>query len=316
MATKTVRSSISRLTNQLSEVNQKLVEIAKEIAVTDQTTNMYWSRQRKEVRDAYNKARGVYGSWNKENVPYFYKQNQIKQIEKINSMKYSPPKELNENKFFNSFFNKYNINEIMTQSISDYFTGLDSGEKQYNRLLASSQKYNNTIKQLDQASKEGFQEFGSTAGAQRKVRDQLLKNSLDGKNITIIDKNGRPRRYKLDTYAEMVTRTQLRNAQTQGTIQVGLAYGSDLVQVSSHNTKTPYDAQFEGKIFSLSGKDPDFPPATELPPYHPNCIHTISVFFKDAHSEKEIEKISDFSKGKTETHPTRKSHIPVSNRGK
>ena len=57
-------------------------------------------------------------------------------------------------------------------------------------------------------------------------------------------------------------------------------YGTDLVEVSSHNTATKICIPFEGNIYSVSGKHPVFPPMTDVPPFHVSCLHLMYPTFE------------------------------------
>jgi hypothetical protein len=96
----------------------------------------------------------------------------------------------------------------------------------------------------------------------------------DGETLaTFIDRAGR--HWRIETYAEMVARTVVREAHSEGTIAQLADLDYDLVQVSSHvhdrDVCTPYD----GRIYSLSGEDPDHPPLVARPPFHPRCVHVL-----------------------------------------
>jgi hypothetical protein len=105
------------------------------------------------------------------------------------------------------------------------------------------------------------------------IRDRF---NVEG-NVAIVDKAGR--RWKLETYAEMVTRTKMLQAHTEGTRVEALERGVDLAIISSHNAK---DAcrKFEGQIISLNGLTEGFPTYDELRSsnliFHPNCRHKVT----------------------------------------
>jgi hypothetical protein len=307
-------NSIAKLKKKLNSVEKKLFALSVEINQSEETSNFYWSQKQREAKKQYEKARVIFSEWSKINIPKVFDLSLRGQIKRIKDLKFKPPKTVNYVQFKDNNINKQSKAILTIDAISDYVIGLDSGLKKYNKLIRATQQTNITEKQLDESLTEGFQEKGSLYGASKRLQQELMKDVLDKKYIVIIDKNGKPRNYGVKSYADMVARTKFIDAQADATVNTAIGFGSDLVQVSSHNTLTPFDAQFEGKIFSLSGKDPDFPPATHLPAYHPNCIHTLSVYFRDAHTPEQVKKASDFSKGKTETHPTRQSHIPVSER--
>jgi hypothetical protein len=105
------------------------------------------------------------------------------------------------------------------------------------------------------------------------IRDRF---NVEG-NVAIVDKAGR--RWKLETYAEMVTRTKMLQAHTEGTRVEALERGVDLAIISSHNAK---DAcrKFEGQIISLNGLTEGFLTYDELRRsnliFHPNCRHKVT----------------------------------------
>lgn len=96
-------------------------------------------------------------------------------------------------------------------------------------------------------------------------------------NVAIVDKAGR--RWKLEHYADMVTRTKMLQAHSEGTRVEALERGVDLAIISSHNAK---DAcrHFEGQIVSMNGHTEGFPTYDELRRsnliFHPNCRHKIT----------------------------------------
>ncbi|GAG70788.1 unnamed protein product, partial [marine sediment metagenome] len=87
-------------------------------------------------------------------------------------------------------------------------------------------------------------------------------------------------KYRPHYYAEMVARTKFHQAHSQATLVQAQNYGTDLVEVSSHNTTTKICIPFEGNIYSIKGTHPVFPPLTDTAPFHPNCLHLIYPTFE------------------------------------
>ncbi len=52
-------------------------------------------------------------------------------------------------------------------------------------------------------------------------------------------------------------------------------YGMDLVQIDAHSNACDICQSYQGKIYSISGSDKDFPKLQERPPYHKGCRHTL-----------------------------------------
>jgi hypothetical protein len=318
---------VKKLKKRLDKAEAQLKDISIEISTTTQTSMSYWNNLKKRAHKAYEEARAAFADWAKSDIPAAYKLSLQTQIRRIKKMKFTPPVRINYNTFVASDRSKRTVTILVSDAIDAYILRTTGGEKKFNDLMNLTQQLNITEDEVNKAIKKGFIEgaegvfnrkkkvgAGSLYGAQRNLQKELLKDALDEKYIALVDKNGKLRNYNLKSYAELVARTKLTEAQASSTVNLSLAYGSGLVQVSSHNTETEYDAQFEGKVFDLTGENPRFPNATDLPPFHPNCLHTITVYFEDAHSKEEIDKMSDFSKGKTKEHPTRKGFIPINER--
>lgn len=126
-----------------------------------------------------------------------------------------------------------------------------------------------------------------------------------------VDKAGR--NWSLHTYCTMVSRTTSRQAEVLAVLTADPE--QDLYKISSHNTTCAICAPFEGRVYSRSGTDPDFPPLADafgkIDPtgandltntylnIHPNCLHVLLPWTDAGRSEAEIEKIKRFSNPKT-----------------
>ena len=122
-----------------------------------------------------------------------------------------------------------------------------------------------------------------------------------------VDKAGR--HWSLHTYCAMVSRTTSRQAEVLAVLTADPE--QDLYQISSHGTTCAICAPFEGRVYSKSGTDPDFPPlaaafgkqdpagpdtlANTWLNIHPSCQHSIFPWTPIGRSEEEIQKIRDFS---------------------
>lgn len=104
---------------------------------------------------------------------------------------------------------------------------------------------------------------------------RLLRQGVSG----FVDRSGR--QWSLDTYSEMVVRTTTREAVVQGQVQRMADAGVNLARVSQHASSCSICRPFEGRLISLDGSLTEFQgqsvadTSIGLPPYHPNCRHTI-----------------------------------------
>lgn len=102
------------------------------------------------------------------------------------------------------------------------------------------------------------------------VRNKLTNLIGEGQ---FIDVNGR--HYNMRAYAKMVAHTTLAESQTAATLDLCREYDNDLVKWSDHQTECEECQKYEGLVFSISGRHPDYPALEEEPPIHPNCEHSL-----------------------------------------
>lgn len=121
--------------------------------------------------------------------------------------------------------------------------------------------------------------------AKNMLMDRLLSDGIayikDGQKQIRLTKT-----WQLDKYAEMVARSTTREATNRGTLNQLEALGYDLVQVSNHNSPCPLCAQYEGKVYSISGEDKRFPPLDdmfdgEFCNIHPSCQHVLTTYIEE-----------------------------------
>ena len=110
--------------------------------------------------------------------------------------------------------------------------------------------------------------------------EQLRRNGL----TAFVDRAGR--KWSLYPYCSMAARTTSRQAEVLAVLTADEE--QDLYQISSHRTTCALCAPYEGRVYSKSGKDPDFPPLSaafgKIDPkgpddltntwlnIHPNCL--------------------------------------------
>ncbi|MBD5153777.1 MAG: minor capsid protein [Oscillibacter sp.] len=122
-----------------------------------------------------------------------------------------------------------------------------------------------------------------------------------------VDRAGR--HWSLHTYGSMVLRTTSRQAEVLSVLTENPDH--DLYKISSHGTTCKLCAPLEGRVYSKSGTDPDFPPlaaafgkvdkagpdtlSNTYLNIHPSCLHSIVAWTPMGRSPEELRKIKDFS---------------------
>lgn len=133
--------------------------------------------------------------------------------------------------------------------------------------------------------------------------DALRKEGI----TAFVDKAGR--HWSLHTYGSMVSRTTSRQAEVLSVLTADPE--QDLYRISVNGTTCGICAPYEGRVYSKSGTNPDYPPlavafgkqdpdgpdtlANTWLNLHPNCQHSIAPWSSIGRSDKEIQDIKDFS---------------------
>lgn len=121
------------------------------------------------------------------------------------------------------------------------------------------------------------------------------------------DKAGR--NWSLPDYCNMATRTTARQAQVAAILTADPEH--DLYKIVKIGSTCPICAPLEGRVYSRSGTNPDYPAITKA--YgkvdaagsddisntylniHPNCLHSVVKYTTIGKSEEQIQKDKDFS---------------------
>lgn len=123
----------------------------------------------------------------------------------------------------------------------------------------------------------------------RQLQNELIDNLVNTGLGGITDKRGRV--IPFTTYAELLARSIVAETQNTSVMNVAKEHKKDLVKMTKHNTACTVCQEYEGKIYSISGKSEKYPALKSIPGFnkgynniHPRCRHRISVY---------IEKYSD-----------------------
>lgn len=144
-------------------------------------------------------------------------------------------------------------------------------------------------------------------GSSWRMAQENMAVNLNAKGITAyIDKAGR--KWSLTDYCTMATRTTAR----QASVAANLTRDDyDLWQISKIGSTCPVCAVYEGRVYSKSGTNPDYPPLAaafgKIDPHgpdnlantylniHPACLHSIMKYTTIGKTEEQIQKDKDFS---------------------
>ena len=134
-----------------------------------------------------------------------------------------------------------------------------------------------------------------------------MAQELKNQGITAFtDKAGR--RWTLSDYCNMCARTTARQAEISAVLT---ADDHDLWQIVKIGSTCPVCAPLEGRVYSKSGTNPDYPPLSlafgKVDPagsdslentyinIHPNCLHSLVKYTTIGKTEKQIQRDKEFS---------------------
>lgn len=171
-----------------------------------------------------------------------------------------------------SMFAKQSVEKILEDTFED--------------VLALTNRTNKRIKQTirdvagEVMRKNAIQQIGYDT-TRKEMMEKLIKKGFS-KNIKkgfvgVTDSAGR--RWQLDRYVNMLVKTKMQQAYSEGVRTESIERGTDLAVISQHGAK---DAcrHFEGMVISMTGATKGLYTYDELRRsnkiFHPNCKHTIT----------------------------------------
>lgn len=220
------------------------------------------------------------------------------------------------------------IEEPVSKHVSGYANAVALTVEQYSiidslvsNLMGEIVESENTVMKTLESALVGrrendiFRRAGLNAVANMQARGTSIKNAanemynqLIKEGVTaFVDKAGR--RWGLHAYCTMATRTTSRQSEVLAVLTADDRH--DLYEISSHGTTCAICAPLEGRVYSKSGNDPDFPPLAsafgKVDPngpdsltnsylnIHPNCLHVLTPWTPMGLTEEEVQKVKDFS---------------------
>lgn len=121
-------------------------------------------------------------------------------------------------------------------------------------------------------------------------KKNILKKFSEQGITAIKTKNNRY--IRMDAYANMVARSTTREVTNTATILQVSELGYDLVKMSEHSGACPLCEQYQGRVYSISGKDLRFPKldvafSSGYANIHPNCRHTLEPYVEELNNVNE-----------------------------
>lgn len=194
-----------------------------------------------------------------------------------------------------SMIAKDTVDALITDTYEDLLSATQHMEKKLKQVVR--QEVGEVIRQ------RSIQRYGRNT-MRKDIVNNLTKKGLSQRVkedgfIGIIDKLGR--KWDLNRYADMVVRTKLQQAHTEGVRVSGIEKGVDTAVISSHNAPDAC-GKYEGMIISLNGLTPGLLTYDEIRKsnecFHPNCGHSVLMirleYFPEKLKAKHDQKVKSF----------------------
>jgi hypothetical protein len=186
-----------------------------------------------------------------------------------------------------SAIDKDAVAAIVTQTQQGIGAAMQGVQKNMTTLLSSAGKAR--VKELLTQ--------GTISGeARQTIKKQIVADFQESGIGSLEDAGGKT--WQLDSYADMLVRTNAASARNAGISNKVLESGNDLVEISDSNSDHPACADWEGEIVSLSGDSDQYPSlddATNDGLFHPNCQHTYSPYVEGLSDQSGGEEVADDS---------------------
>jgi len=264
--------------------------------------NVYWTGVVKDLNKQYAGIVKEFNAFAKIDIPGRYTRSVAQMSAKINGLKSVTNKaKKTVAEMIVSVPSKQTMRALYEDALSSMISATLNGKQAMIRLTRMTQQALIQESVIDIGVATGFGQ-GSLGKSIAIVKSELYKGLAarvpEGKFVV-----AGSRAYKPAYYAQMVARVKFHEAHSYATIATSKNYGTDLVIISSHNTTTRICLPFEGKVYSLNGKDKRFPILNMYPQFESGMI-----------AQGTLKQFEDFSAGRVVRPPVPASFIPIKKR--
>jgi hypothetical protein len=236
----------------------------------------YWNARKVELNKLYREMDTTFNAWANVEVPQSYRRSLHLMQRRLKGLKGVVAKK-GLIDLMNTNASTQIVSGLYTTAVESFVSASVGGKANLTNLFRQTQQMLVDESLINVAVAQGF-EMGNLRQAKSMLSAVFQSREWAQVESKQLVRAG-SKTFRPSYYAELVARTKFHQAQSQAAIMQAVNHGTDLVEISSHNTTTVICIPFEGNIYSISGTSNRFPPLTDLPPFHPNCLHlTFPVF--------------------------------------
>ena len=302
----------SKISDQLKKISNNIKNIYYKAIFTQTSSNTYWNGIRRLIDIEYAKIGQVFKGWAKNEIPAVFRRSIYDMNKKVKTVaaKIEATAEKTATTLRKTQASRQLMDALYKDAVGSMNSAIATGRNNMHRITRQTQQTLIQEGSIDLQIADSYTENLDLRAAVKTLAGNLASSMLEGQQFV---QAGRYK-YTAQYYAEMVGRVKFHEAQSYAARMTAANYNTDLIQISSHNTTTPLCQDYEGKIFSISGKDNRFPFLDQSPPFHPNCLHEFPVFEEALKLEGSYDSFSAFSKGKIDRPPYPSGYTPIKQR--
>jgi len=246
-----------------------------------EVSKQFWAEAEIAINNELNAMQRALNSWLKREIPKQY-QEQFEALAK--SVAESEKIVIDIAAIFRSYETQQAtatlLNRMRLEAVKELAQAIHNGSLEIERLFRLTKQRIIDEYSLNSALWQAYESgdlrnFASVLATENPTFAKLYNTIVANEGFIEVD----GRHFKPEYYVEMVARTRFHEAQSQATLDLCNVVGTDLVIISNHNTETELCQEHEGKIYSISGESDKYPLLEDYPPFHPNCLHTMYLWF-------------------------------------
>lgn len=179
---------------------------------------------------------------------------------------------------------------------------------------------NDNFDQIAATTQRTLEKKFTTGQTLKQAQAQLLETlEKEGMTAFTFKRNGKDVNLPLSSYTETVIRSTTAEVTNQASIRRTMRGGGDLVKMTSHLESCPICWPLQGRVYSISGTDPEYPPletafSGQHANIHPNCRHRLKPYILELKTPAEIKKDKAFSNRPFEIEDMSKEQQAIFNR--
>ena len=196
------------------------------------------------------------------------------------------------------------VEQLSNNLLGDIVEAAETAQKSIETVFRVARQEEGALRK---AALQAVAEQEAIGGGARQAAASMAMELQQEGVTAFVDKAGR--RWSLQDYCNMATRTTARQAEVSAILTADPEH--DLYKIVKIGSTCPICAPLEGRVYSRSGTNPDYPPLAKafgkIDPaggddltntylnIHPNCLHSIVKYTTMGKTEKQIQRDKDFS---------------------